>query len=71
MVNYGVSPGPLSLMSDEMQSGDDFVTENQMFSVQLTELEDSTTYLYHVMATNSFGTTLSMNQNFATTLLCK
>ena len=71
VVNYGVSPGPLSLMSDEMQSGSDFVTENRMFSVQLTELQDSTTYLYHVMATNAFGTTLSMTQSFTTTLLCK
>ena len=71
MVNYGVSPVPLNFMSDERQSGSNFVTENQMFSVELTELNGSTMYDYQVVATNTFGSTTSVIRSFNTTIIRK
>ena len=73
VVNYGVSPGPLNFMSDPVQNESDvlFVTDNLMFSVELTGLNDSTMYDYQVVATNTVGSTPSVMRNFSTTIICK
>ena len=52
-------------------SGSNFVSVNQVFSVALTGLVDTTTYFYHVVATNGQGSTSSDVQTFNTTILRK
>ena len=59
------------LMSVPVQSGTDFVSENQIFSADLTGLVDNTTYSYQVVATNSVGSTTSAPQSFIFSDPCK
>ena len=64
----------LNVMSDSVPSGSDFEAVNQVFSVLLTGLNDSTTYHYQVVATNGQGeqsSTSSAIQSFTTTILRK
>ena len=65
MVNYiaGACLGS-ALMSVPVQSGTDFESDNQMFSVVLTGLVDNTTYSYQVVTSNSEGSTTSAPQSF-------
>ena len=72
VVNYiaGASLGQ-PLMSVPVQSGTDFESENQIFSVDLTGLVDNTTYSYQVVATNSVGSTTSAPQSFIFSDPCK
>ena len=55
------------LMSDPVGSGADFDAVDQMFSVELTELEPNTAYNYQVMSQNSVTTTASAQQSLNTT----
>ena len=59
------------LMSVPVQSGTDFESENQIFSVDLTGLVDNTTYSYQVVATNSVGSTTSAPQSLTFSDPCK
>ena len=58
--------GSLDLMSGPVESGDDFVAENTLFTVQLNGLHPGTLYYYHVSATNSNASTLSDIELFQT-----
>ena len=73
MVNYiaGACLGQPLMMSVPVQSGTDFESENQTFSVDLTGLVDNTTYSYQVVATNSVGSTTSAPQSFIFSDPCK
>ena len=71
VVNYGTSMSSLNVMSDPVQSGSDFEAVDQVFSVELTGLVDTTTYYYQVVATNGQGSTSSVIQSFTTTILRK
>ena len=51
--------GSLNLMSDPVESRDDFEEENTLFTVQLNGLHPRTMYYYQVSATNSIASTLS------------
>ena len=70
-VHFGTSPGSLTNVSQQQESGDDFIATNLQFSVQLTELSAGTRYYYQVVAMNSEGFTASIEQNFTTALLRK
>ena len=59
------------MTSPMVQSEDDFETMNQVFSVEVTELIDTTTYYYQVVASNGQGSTSSVIQSFRTTILRK
>ena len=63
--------GSLAVMSDPVESGSDFEAVNQVFSVALTGLVDTTTYFYQVVATNGQGSTSSDVLSFTTTILRK
>ena len=71
VVNYGTSMGSLDMTSAMVMSGSDFEAVNQVFSVALTGLVDTTTYFYQVVATNGQGSTSSDIQSFTTTILRK
>ena len=71
VVNYGTSMSSLDMTSVMVMSGSDFEAVNQVFSVALTGLVDSTTYFYQVVAINGQGTTSSDVQSFTTTVLRK
>ena len=71
VVNYGTSMGSLVMTSAMVMSGSDFEAVNQVFSVTLTGLVDTTTYFYQVVATNGQGSTSSDIQSFTTTILRK
>ena len=70
-VHFGTSPGSLTNVSQQQESGDDFTATNLTFSVQLTGLSPGTTYYYQVVAMNTEGSTASIEQNFTTALLRK
>ena len=70
-VHFGTTPGSLTNVSQQLQSGDNFTATNLQFSVQLTGLSAGTTYYYQVVAMNSVGSTASIEQNFTTTELRK
>ena len=70
-VHFGTSPGSLTNVTQQQQSGDNVTATNLTFSVQLTELSAGTTYYYQVVAMNSVGSTASVEQSFTTTELCK
>ena len=70
-VHFGTSPGSLTNVSQQQQSGDNVTATNLPFSVQLTGLSAGTTYYYQVVAMNSVGSTASDEQSFTTTELCK
>ena len=62
----------LNEMSDPVESGSDFETVNQVFSVELTDLMDANMYFYRVVATNGQpGSTSSDIQSFITATLRK
>ena len=61
----------LDVMSDPVQSGSDFEAMDQVFSVELTGLVDTTTYFYQVVATNGQGSTPSDRESCNTTVLRK
>ena len=71
VVNYGTSMSSLNMMSNPAQNGSDFEAVDQVFSVELTGLVDSTTYFYRVVATNGQGSTSSVIESFTTTILRK
>ena len=71
VVMFGLSMSSLNMMSPMVQSGDDFETTNQVLSVEVTGLTDTTTYHYRVVATNGQGSTSSGLQSFMTTILRK
>ena len=71
VVNYGTSMSSLDMTSAMVMSGSDFEAVNQVFSVALAGLVDSTTYFYQVVATNGQGSTSSDMQSFTTTILRK
>ena len=71
VVNYGTSMGSLDMTSAMVMSGSDFEAVNQVFSVALTGLVDTTTYFYQVVATNRQGRTSSDVQSFTATILRK
>ena len=71
VVNYGTNMSSLNLISAMVMSGSDFEAVNQVFSVALTGLVDTTTYFYQVVATNGQGSTSSDVQSFDTTILRK
>ena len=58
--------GSLNLMSDPVESGDDFEAENTLFTVQLNGLHPGTMYYYQVSTTNSNASTLSDIELFQT-----
>ena len=70
-VHFGTSPGSLTNVNQQQQTGDDFTATNLQFSVQLTGLSAGTTYYYQVVAMNSVGSTASDEQSFTTALLRK
>ena len=70
VVNYGTNMGSLDMTSAMVPSGSDFEAVNQVFSVRLTNLTDSTDYVYQVVAFNG-QTTSSIVENFITTILRK
>ena len=63
--------GSLDMTSAMVMGGSDFEAINQVFSVELTGLVDTTTYFYQVVATNGQGSTSSDIQSFTTTILRK
>ena len=65
-VHFGTSPGSLTNISQQRQSGDSFTATNLQFSVQLTGLAPGTRYYYQVVAVNSVGSTQSTINNFTT-----
>ena len=65
-VHFGTSPGSLTNISQQRQSGDSFTATNLPFSVQLTGLAARTRYYYQVVAVNSVGSTQSLVQQFTT-----
>ena len=68
MVSY--STGSLKrqvLLSDPVESGADFDTVNQMFSVELTGLKPNTAYNYQVISSNTEDTITSDSQSLNTT----
>ena len=71
VVNYGTSMSSLDLTSAMVMSGSDFEAVNQVFSVALTGLVDTTTYFYQVVATNGQGSTSSDIHSFTTAILGK
>ena len=71
VVNYGTSMSLLNVMSNPVQSGSDFEAVNQVFSVELTGLVDTTTYFYQVVAANGQGSTSSDRERFNTSILRK
>ena len=58
--------GSLNVMSDPVESGDDFEAVNIIFTVHLTELHPETLYYHQVIATNSNASTLSDTELFQT-----
>ena len=66
VVHYGTNMGSLDLMSDPVESGDDFEAVNTIFTVQLKGLNPGTMYYYQVNATNSNASTLSDIELFQT-----
>ena len=70
-VHFGTSPGSLTNVSQQQQSGDNVTATNLSFSIELTGLSAGTTYYYQVVAMNSVGSTASVEQSFTTTELCK
>ena len=58
--------GSLDLMSGAVESGDDFVAENTIFTVHITGLHPGTLYYYQVSATNNIASTLSDIELFQT-----
>ena len=70
-VHFGTSPGLLTNVSQQQESGDNFTGTNLQLFVELTQLSPGTTYYYQVVAMNSVGSTPSVQQNFTTALLRK
>ena len=70
-VHFGTSPGSLTSFSQQRHSGNNFTGANLQFSIQLTGLSAGTTYYYQVVAVNSVGSTVSVEQSFTTTELRK
>ena len=66
MVHYGSNMDSLDSMSSLVESGDDFVTQNQVFRVEITGLIPGQVYYYQVNATNTEGSTISSIQSFTT-----
>ena len=66
VVHYGTNMGSLNVMSDPVESGDDFEEENTLFTVQLNGLHPGTMYYCQVSATNSNASTLSDIELFQT-----
>ena len=66
VVHYGTNMGSLNVMSDPVESRDDFIAENQVYSVPITGLEAVTEYYYMVVSTSTGGTTNSDVESFTT-----
>ena len=66
VVHYGTNMASLNLMSDPVESGDDFEAVNQVYSVPITGLEAVTVYYYMVVSTSTGGTTNSDVESFTT-----
>ena len=61
----------LDITSTMVMSGSNFEAVDQVRSVNLTGLVDTTTYYYQVVATNGQGNTSSDIESFNTTILRK
>ena len=70
-VHFGTSPGSLTNVSQQRQSGDNFTATNLPFSLQLTGLSAGSTYYYQVVAVNSVGSSQSTVRQFRTNELRK
>ena len=66
VVHYGTTMGSLDLMSDPVESGDDFVAVNQVYNISITGLEPVTEYYYMVVSTSTDDTTNSDVESFTT-----
>ena len=61
--------GTLDTMSDSVESGNE--TTDLTFSVEISGLEQNTTYYYKVVSTNSYTSTESVIKGFTTATLCE
>ena len=66
VVHYGTAMASLNLMSDPVESRDDFLAVNQVFSAELTKLVHYTTYYFQVTAANTYGFNRTEMKNFQT-----
>ena len=71
VVEYGTSQDSLDMTSDPTHSGEDITVVNQMYLVQLSNLEPVTQYYYQVVATNTALSHLSTPHMFTTLNNCK
>ena len=58
--------GSLNLMSDSVESGDDFEAVNRVYMVRLNGLNPRVLYYYQVIATNTYNSTMSGMETFHT-----
>ena len=54
-----------------VESGDDLVSMNQVFHVEITGLTPGTVYYYQVVSTNTEGKTVSAINSLTTNPSCK
>ena len=64
-MQYGANNNLLE-ESEPVESGSDFVTPNQMFSVNLTGLLPATEYSFRVVASNDYRRQYSLQSSFIT-----
>ena len=70
-VHFATSPGSLTNVSQQRQSGNNFTAINLQLFAELTQLAAGTTYYYQVVAMNTVGSAASDEQNFTTAPLRK
>ena len=66
VVNYGTVQDSLTFSSAEVTGSSDITITNQVYSVQLSDLDSETTYFYQVVATNDANSTTSTVATFTT-----
>ncbi len=66
VVLYGTDNSTLDGVSDTVYSGSDFKKMDQMFLVDIIDLQPTTIYYYQLVANNSLHTTLSNTGEFWT-----
>ena len=70
-VVYGTTESSLTSTSDQVSSGEDTTRTNFELSMELTGLQDNTTYYYQVVVNNTEGVAESPISSFTTTDLRK